>query len=113
MTTFSFDYDDTWTRTESVKKMAQQLRQDGHTVYLVSMRNPREADAAFREALKHVDGVVFTCRAAKQPTCSSLGIKIDIWLDDCPMFILDGAIGGGLYSPVAYLGDELKSFLRF
>lgn len=113
MATFSFDYDNTWTLTDSVRKIAQKLREDGHTILIVTMRYPSEADAKFCGALKEVDGVVFTCREAKQSCLRRLGIGIDIWLDDCPEFILGNAAAeprreNGLY----LMGEMLRVFIE-
>lgn len=55
------------------------------------MRYPGEGDYVNEVIGKYVDGIIFTGRKAKKPYVYSMGIYLDIWIDDQPESILNGA----------------------
>jgi hypothetical protein len=50
-----------------------------------------------------VDGIIFTARKAKKEACYKLGIHIDVWIDDMPLFVIKDAPPDPYYD--ASLGD--------
>jgi hypothetical protein len=50
-----------------------------------------------------VDGIIFTARKAKKEACYKLGIHIDVWIDDMPLFVIKDAPPDPDYD--ASLGD--------
>lgn len=67
------------------------MQRQGHSVYCVTMRHETEGREV-KEALgKRCDGVFFTNREAKQAFMFARGIRIDVWIDDTPAFILNSA----------------------
>lgn len=79
----ALDYDNTYTRDPGswnifIKNMAFA----GHEVICVTMRRPQE------EVEDIPCKVYYTSRKAKEAYMKALDIKIDVWIDDCPTFIL-------------------------
>jgi len=54
----------------------------GHEVIIVTMRHEHEPVDMRMDCM-----VYYTCRKAKRPFMQSLGIKIDVWIDDNPHWI--------------------------
>jgi hypothetical protein len=50
-----------------------------------------------------VDGIIFTARKAKKEACYKLGLHIDVWIDDMPLFVIKDAPPDPDYD--ASLGD--------
>ena len=91
----SLDYDETWTRDpETWKKVVAVLRMAGHTVYCVTMRydNHHEKTEVGSQLNGVVDAIFFTGRRAKSDFMYEQGIKVDVWIDDMPLFIYQGAL---------------------
>ncbi len=89
----ALDYDDTYTRDPVVwNQVIQQFHSAGHKVYLVTLRdgdNYKEVKQV-AVALRGVPvyGYYFTNGKAKKTYMYSKGIRIDVWIDDSPQFIL-------------------------
>lgn len=67
------------------------MQQNGHNVYCVTMRYTKEA-APIREAIGNkVDGIFCTGRKAKRQFMYARGIRIDVWIDDEPGWIINDA----------------------
>jgi hypothetical protein len=88
----ALDYDDTYTRDPNAwNEFIDLMHRNDHTVYCVTMRYPNEAQAV-RDALgKRVDGIFCTGRKAKRPFMFARGIRIDVWIDDEPSWIITDA----------------------
>lgn len=89
----SLDYDDTYTRDPAAwDEFLENFRSRvGHKVYLVTSRNTLNLDGINQvtRALKgKVDGIFFTSGEAKQTYMFRHGIRIDVWIDDSPAFIV-------------------------
>ena len=90
----SMDYDDTFTRDpEFWLRFAQMAQARGYRVYGVTMRYPGEAsgmDSRYDQACDA--GITFTGRKAKREFMYSKDIRIDVWIDDEPLWIIKDAI---------------------
>jgi hypothetical protein len=87
-----FDYDNTYTRDPAFwDSFLNAARVRGHKVYLVTMRTPAEGVQVFHDLTGKVDGICFTSRRGKQKYMYEMGISIDVWIDDMPLFVLQDA----------------------
>lgn len=82
---FSFDFDCTISEDPNTFLILMDiLRRSGHTVYVCTGRMkttaPEELDFLKDEGYE----VIFTEHTAKKKFMESLGINVDIWVDDCP-----------------------------
>lgn len=87
----SFDYDGTYTRDpEMWHAVLSIMRKHGHKVYLVTMRYEASHESKEVTDALHdkVDAIFFTGRKAKAAYMASINIRIDVWLDDNPHWIL-------------------------
>ena len=88
----ALDYDNTYTRDKFLWngfiKLAKNFK---HNVYCVTMRSPAEGDEVRNDLGAMVDQIIFTSRKAKKEACYKLGIHIDVWIDDMPLFIIKDA----------------------
>jgi hypothetical protein len=86
----SLDYDDTYTRDpvfwDSFIAYAQSR---GHTVYCVTLRTPEQGEQVLASIGKLVK-VYFTSMQSKSKYMYAMGIKIDVWIDDMPICIVEG-----------------------
>jgi hypothetical protein len=89
------DYDNTYTRDPAAwLAVIRVLKDQGHKVYVVTMRYEKYEGDVVKEKLSHrVDGIFFTSRKAKKPFMFSQGISIDVWIDDTPFFVDNDATG--------------------
>ncbi len=82
---FSVDYDKTYTRDPSLfDALIKSIKLAGHEVVCVTMRMPEEAIAMPCE-------VIYTSRRAKALYVAEKNIKIDIWIDDSPHWLVQDA----------------------
>lgn len=63
----------------------------GNEVHIVTMRYPSEGGNIPKEFLDAVTGIHYTCRQAKGPFMTALGIKIHVWIDDNPRAVNESA----------------------
>lgn len=88
----SLDWDDTYTRDpEAWNQFIDLMQQQGHSVYCVTMRHEAEGKEVKEALSKRCEGVFFTNRQAKQEFMFARGIRIDVWIDDNPFFVLNSA----------------------
>ena len=88
----ALDYDDTFTRHPSLwVEFIRTARSSGHEVMCVTMRHESEGEQVNRQLFGKVNRIIFTGRKAKKRTMEFLGLKVDVWIDDCPHFILTDA----------------------
>jgi hypothetical protein len=93
--TIGLDYDGTVSEDINLWLMFVRLaRASGHKVYVVTMRYESEVNdpnfpnrAIPDHFLKEVDGIICTGRQAKRKVTESLGIRINIWIDDNPLAV--------------------------
>lgn len=86
--TFAIDYDDTWTADPALMAaVADLLRGEGHTVYLVTARPEDRMDGVAEAVAGHVDGVFATGLTGKREFMWQRDIHIDIFIDDAPEFV--------------------------
>ena len=82
------DYDGTYTvNPEFWLKFIQLAESFGNTVKCVTMRYREESSDMDPRLTKGVE-TIFTNRKAKQIYCIENKIKIDIWIDDNPTWLL-------------------------
>lgn len=62
----------------------------GHTVVAVTMRHEHET-CPLTERLSKLVKIFYTGRAAKAAAMAALDIKPNIWIDDNPLWIFQGA----------------------
>lgn len=88
------DYDGTYTLDpEMWGGFVKHAKAHGHEVWVVTMRTAAEGLDIGDLALV-VDGVEFTSRKAKKNHMNHLGLPVDIWIDDMPVFINEDAWQG-------------------
>lgn len=84
----AIDYDDTYTRDPATwDEVIDTFQAAGHMVYCVTMRNVNESADVMDSIGKKVP-VFVTDRKAKRAFMFAHGIRIDVWIDDRPDFIL-------------------------
>lgn len=84
------DFDDCTTRDpEGWIQFAQMMRARGHKVYCVTWRSntPSNLQEVGSVLNGHVDAIFFTGQQAKKDYMYSLGIRIDVWIDDMPFTV--------------------------
>src|SRR5665213_3090768 len=82
----ALDYDNTYTRdTHLWDGFIDSAKARGHEVICVTMRHDVMEE---RIDCGLVNRVVYTGREAKKPFLEKYGVKIDIWIDDSPHWIL-------------------------
>lgn len=87
----SLDYDDTYTRDpDTWIRIIRTFQDAGHLVWCVTMRYESEGADVLASIGQHAP-VVFTGRKAKRDFMYERGIRIDVWIDDRPDFILMSA----------------------
>ncbi len=86
----ALDYDKTVTEDpgfwHDVVKLAKSR---GHQVQIVTYRSPEDKTYDLMAFAGNAEiPIVFTARQAKRKVCESLGISIDVWIDDQPELIV-------------------------
>lgn len=100
--TISLDWDDTFTRSPRLwEAFVRTLAYEkvGARLIIVTMRREDEGDILKEWAqavntsidLEYPIEIYFTGRKAKKPFMENLGVKVDIWVDDMPEWILGSA----------------------
>ncbi|MCW5156378.1 HAD family hydrolase [Burkholderia cenocepacia] len=85
----ALDFDGTFTEDpEAWHVVIDLFLKRGHSVFLVTMRHPNEANRAMKDLAKKIT-VIFTSRQAKKKFVEEQGIKINVWIDDNPHWILE------------------------
>jgi hypothetical protein len=88
----SLDYDNTYTRDPKAwDHFLTFFREKGHKVYCVTMRSPEEGIQVMHDLTGKVDNIYFTNRQAKKDFMFAVGISIDVWIDDMPLFCIEDA----------------------
>lgn len=94
---FAIDFDETYTLNPQMWVEVMKLfHKAGINVYIVTYRYDNTVEEMDLEHLKHYDfvkGIVFTGRKGKDAVCKSLGIHIDVWIDDNPITITHSMVG--------------------
>ena len=86
----ALDYDGTYTADpEMWLAFVILARQRGHNVLLVTMRYPNEGNSICEQLKLAVNGIIFTSRKAKVPYMEALCVKVDMWIDDQPRWLLN------------------------
>ena len=91
----AIDYDGTI--TEDLKMFVgiiALIKKSGHTPIIVTMRYRYEEDNILNNMVSKLGNdvsVYYTCRKAKKDFMLSLGISVNIWIDDRPDWIFNDA----------------------
>ena len=81
----ALDYDGTYTADPPLwNSFIQAATKSGHRVICITMRTPQES-------IQIPCDVYYTSRKAKIPFMRDLGIKVNIWIDDMPELLFQGA----------------------
>lgn len=92
MTSISLDYDGTYTADpELYLEFTKEAILRGHKIYVVTMRYPSELASIDPKLVEVATMVIPTSRQAKRPFVKSLGIEINIWVDDNPRAVEEDA----------------------
>lgn len=84
----AIDYDNTYTRCRVLfEKIILLFKDFGHNVFIVTCRHEGEPIDDCNNITK-----IYTSRIAKYDYCQNIGLKIDIWIDDNPQYIVSNAI---------------------
>lgn len=85
MSLIALDYDGTYTADPALwSRFVADAQSAGHRVVCVTMRTPQEAISMPCE-------VIYTSRYAKLPFTLELGLSVNIWIDDMPALLFQGA----------------------
>jgi hypothetical protein len=88
----AIDYDGTYTHfPELLDCFIDKACSLGYKVILVTMRYITEQDDNLANVMHKVEETYFTGRQAKLPFLSLKGIKVDLWIDDSPIWLLHDA----------------------
>lgn len=88
----SLDYDNTYTRDPKAwDQFIELFKSRGHMVYCVTMRSAAEATQVFHDLTGKVENIFCTNREAKKDFMFRIGIPIDVWVDDMPLFCIEDA----------------------
>jgi hypothetical protein len=81
----ALDYDNTFTRDPLFwQRLIDDAVASGHKVWLVTSRSPDDKVAL---PILGIEDAVYCNARAKRVVCNELGIPIDIWIDDDPLWI--------------------------
>lgn len=81
----ALDYDGTYTADPALwDAFILAAKASGHTVLCVTMRHPSEA-------IEMPCEVVYTSRKAKVPFTARAGIRVNVWIDDSPHWLLENS----------------------
>lgn len=86
----AIDFDDTYTVMPSLmNEFISLCDKFGYEVYCVTLRHERNLDEVFSSIGRLIphDNVIATGGKAKEDYCRNLGIFINVWIDDTPLFI--------------------------
>jgi hypothetical protein len=87
------DYDATYTADISLWRMVIPMFLDhGHKVYLVTSRGRDTPVELVNDFTPLNIPIIYCTYRAKKKVCEAQGIKIDIWIDDDPYYIVHGFI---------------------
>jgi hypothetical protein len=93
----AIDYDKTYSSDPELwNAFIISARERGHTPCVVTMRHDTEMERIPHEIgtfLGYLD-VFYTGRQGKKKFMENLGLRVDIWIDDTPQFILEDAWTG-------------------
>ena len=85
----ALDYDGTYTEDPDLwLPFILSARSRGHKVMCVTMRYESESEQVERQLAGKVDRIIYTSRSGKAAHMQFLGLKVDVWIDDAPHFIL-------------------------
>jgi poly(3-hydroxyalkanoate) synthetase len=85
----SLDYDKTYTLDPKMwDTIINIMLEAGHKVYMVSSRSPSNGKEVLNALKGKVNGIYFTDNKAKKTFMKELRIRIDVWIDDKPKYIL-------------------------
>jgi hypothetical protein len=88
----ALDYDDTFTADPELwASFCRYAQRRGHTVICATMRHEAEGLEVVQALFGLVSQIVFTGRQAKRPALAARGLAPDVWIDDEPRWILEGA----------------------
>lgn len=89
----SLDFDDTYTEDPELwNRFIANARNKNHTVLIITMRYPEEGTEVEASLNGRVDAIHYTGRKGKMQYCNDRNIKVDVWIDDSPYFIVDDAL---------------------
>lgn len=89
----AIDYDDTYTRDPDFWKLViSAAKCRGHDVYCITARTPAQSQEVLDSIGKIIghDNCLFTSMKAKKKYAYGKGIRIDVWIDDLPVFVDTG-----------------------
>lgn len=79
----SLDYDKTYTLDPPMwDRFIAMAAGAGHEVVCITMRRPDEA-------IIMPCPIIYTSRQAKQPFMEAKGVRVDVWIDDSPHWLLN------------------------
>ena len=88
------DYDRTYTSAIAMWRevIDNSFLHYGHKVFLVTSRGTNMPIDLAQDFISRNIPIIYCNFLAKRPHCESLGISIDIWIDDDPQWITDDII---------------------
>jgi hypothetical protein len=115
---FGLDYDDTVTNDEELwDQLIPIFIERGHRVTIVTIR----AEGGYNAGIKmfadfHKIPIVFTHGCQKETFTAAIGVNIDVWIDDSPLFIpqtkrMPGVILGDYCSGQSQISNKNEAAL--
>ena len=96
MIRFALDFDGTFTADPDLfRRLCANIRNAGHTVHIVTMRDHHGLQEIQQTAGPWVDGIILTDGKQKRAEAYAQGHSFDIWIDDCPESIAQPVIFDG------------------
>jgi len=91
MLNIAIDYDGTWTKfSASLRPFVLWHIAQGNAVHIVTRRRKETESIVFPPS--YITSVIYCDRRYKKHVTDSLGLKIDLWIDDEPGTIEEGKI---------------------
>lgn len=85
------DYDGTYTHIKHMLDAIIEMSTDNFKVVLCTMRHEYEKTEQLK-MLENMIPVYYSGRKAKKPFLESLGLHVQVWIDDRPDFILNDSV---------------------
>lgn len=86
----ALDWDNTFTRdTDMWQDLILAAEYRGHTVYIVTSRDMDTPIEFIPEGIKNI---IYCASRAKEEVVKEWGLKIDVWIDDDPLYIIKGFV---------------------
>lgn len=96
MTTFSVDYDGTFTADPELwQQIVPLMKARGHCVIMTSQRCAKYAGEMKAAGAGIFDAIVYASGQTKEDAARASGYEVDVWVDDSPYSVLTALVYRG------------------